>query len=129
MSLPEAHTETNSSLPISVAEMADVLGLPFVVKLVERFGGVELRIPHKLHEKHQLMALGGDDATKLCAYCPGDTILVPISLMTGRRKGMVAKLQEKGFNRSQIARQIGISQRHVRRLANPHKDPNQGNLL
>ncbi len=120
----------SKGLPESVADLAEEFGLSFVVRLVDHFGGVELKIPHKLHNKHPLMVFGEEDAQALCAYCPGDTILVPVNLMTGRRGGLVAKLQQMGFNRARIARDLGISQRHVRRLANDDgNDPDQGDLF
>ena len=118
-----------TKMPKSVAEMTDVLGLRLVVKLVEHFGGVELKIPRTLHEGHPLMILGQEDAGALCEYAGSDTILVPVSLMTGQRGELIAKLEKMGFTRWQIAREIGICQRHVRRLANGNKNDRQGELF
>lgn len=116
-----------SSLPASVRDIAETLGLEIVIKLVEHFGGVELRIPHKLHDTHKLMVLGIDHAQALCEYCPEDTILVPMSLSPSQNRQAVQKLEQEGLKRWEIARELGITQRHVRRLANssPKDDPRQ----
>ncbi len=67
-------------LPVSVQDIAEALSLRVVIKLIENFGGVELRVPHKLKDNHKLIKLGLEDAQALCTYCPGDTIHVPKSL-------------------------------------------------
>lgn len=112
------HINDFSSLPVSVRELAETLGLGIVIKLVEHFGGVELRIPHKLSANHKLMKLGLEHAEALCEYCPEDTILVPVSLDRKRLKSRVNLLADKGLKRWEIALELGITQRHVRRLAN-----------
>lgn len=119
-----------SSLPASVRDIAETLGLEIVIRLVEHFGGVELRIPHKLHPDHKLMVLGLDHAQALCEYCPGDTILVPVSLTARTNSKSVQDLEDKGLKRWEIARELGITQRHVRRLANSScEDPNQMSMF
>ncbi|MDZ7823002.1 MAG: hypothetical protein U5K75_02450 [Ahrensia sp.] len=45
-------------LPSSVQDIAEALGIGLVFKLVEHFGGVELRIPHKIHEKSKIDDFG-----------------------------------------------------------------------
>jgi len=42
------------------------LGMPIVFALVEHFGGLELRIPHKLKSNHMLMAMGEAHAEAIC---------------------------------------------------------------
>lgn len=110
------------AIPASMQDIADVFGLSMVIALVHNFAGLELRIPHRLKDDHQLMKLGRDNAEALCDYCPGDTIHVPITLDRSRLKRQVDDLQAKGFKRQEIAQELGITQRHVRRLAN-REDP------
>lgn len=105
-------------LPSSVQDIAETLGIRIVFKLVSHFGGVELRIPHKLKPDHKLMVLGLEDAEALCQFCPAETILVPITLDRRRLAKQVNQLASRGFKRWEIARELKISQRHVRRLAN-----------
>lgn len=119
-----------SGLPASVRDIAETLGLEIVIKLVEHFGGVELRIPHKLHDSHKLMVMGIDHATQLCEYCPEDTIFVPVSLNARPNTRTVQQLEDQGLKRWEIARELGITQRHVRRLANSsYEDPDQINMF
>ena len=125
MSIPHGINDF-SKLPASIRDIAEALGLEIVIKLVQHFGGVELRIPHKLHADHKLMVLGEEDAQALCAFCPEDTILVPISLNPRVTVARIRELEGRGLKRWQIARELGVTQRHIRRKANaPHGDENQ----
>lgn len=128
----QAHDQ---ALPAGVQDIADVFGLGMVFALVEHFGGRELRIPHKLKSDHELLALGQTRALQLCEFCPEDTINVPISLdrhrVSKRLKRNVDELSKQGFKRGEIAQKLGITQRHVRRLANRGSgvDPRQMDLF
>ncbi|PHQ99512.1 MAG: hypothetical protein COB39_03400 [Marinosulfonomonas sp.] len=115
------------TLPKSIQDIAESLGMGVVFALVEHFAGVELRIPHKLKPDHKLMALGEDYALMLCRFCPEDTIHVPMSLSGKRLKVQIDALQSRGFRRWQIALELNITQRHVRRLANT--EPKESNQL
>jgi hypothetical protein len=117
-----------ASLPSSVQDIAETLGLAIVINLVEHFAGVELRIPHKLKPDHKLMALGKDQAEALCDFCPEDTILVPISLTKRNLHREVTALQGRGMKRWEIARELNVTQRHVRRIANKEPPPDDRQL-
>ncbi len=112
-----------SSLPTSVQDIAEVLGLTILEKLVAHFAGVELRIPHKLTPNHKLMVLGEEHAIALCEFCPNDTILVPISMAKKDMQGEVKRLEGLGLKRWEIAKTLGITQRYVRKLANSERKP------
>lgn len=118
------------ALPKSIRDIAETLGIGVVFALVEHFGGVELRIPHKLKPDHKLMVLGETYAQMLCDFCPEDTIHVPMSLSRKKLKESVDALSDRGWKRWKIARELNITQRHVRRLANTApKESNQLNLF
>lgn len=112
-------------------DIAETLGLGLVFALVEHFGGVELRVPQKLKQDHKLMVLGEVNAQMLCDHYATDTIHVPVTLDRRQMMRKVNALQDRGFKRWEIARELGISQRHVRRLANkePPPDDNQMDLF
>ena len=112
-----------NTLPASMQGIADTLGLGVVLALVDNFPGLELRVPHRLRDNHQLMALGQVQAEMLCAHYGGDTIHVPLTLDRSRLKRQVDDLQAKGLKRQEIAKELGITQRHVRRLANRDDPP------
>lgn len=106
------------NLSKQMQEIADTLGVGMVFALVEHFAGVELRIPHELSPGHKLLVLGEDQARLLCRFYPEDTIYVPLSLDRKRLKRQVDALAARGLKRWEIALELGITQRHVRRLAN-----------
>lgn len=125
--VPKDHNQQIAELPDSVADIAQTFGLKLVFLLVEHFAGVELRIPHTLKPDHKLMVLGEENARLLCDYCPTDTILVPMSLNRAHLAAKVALLESHGVKRWKIARELGITQRHVRRLAN--SEPSNSNQI
>ena len=118
----------SDALPASMQDIADAFGLGMVIALVDNFGGLELRIPHRLTDDHKLMVLGRIQAEMLCDTYAGDTIHVPLTLDRKRLKRQVDDLQAKGFKRQEIARELGITQRHVRRLANAEPPPDDRQL-
>lgn len=112
-------------LPASVRDLAEALGLPLVLELVKHFGGCEIHVPVKLSADHKLQALGPANARALVAYCPGERLLVPVSLDKRFLRRSVVALERRGLKRWQIARELNISQRHVRRLANVRRERSQ----
>lgn len=103
-------------LPTSLQDVAETLGVALALKLVQHFGGVELKVPHGLKPGHPLLALGEEDARRLCAFLGGGELYVPKRVTGTARPGDVASLEAQGMTRAQIARRLGLSQRHVRRL-------------
>ncbi|KQI69396.1 hypothetical protein AN189_02955 [Loktanella sp. 3ANDIMAR09] len=102
----------------SMQDVAETLGMGMVFALVEHFAGVELKVPHKLRDGHKLMALGREQAEMLCDFYGDNTIHVPTTLDPGQVRRRVLELEARGLKRWEIAREVNISQRHVRRLAN-----------
>jgi len=110
--MAEAH------LPGSLIEVAETLGLGTALKLMQHYGGQEVNFPLRLKDGHELISLLGEEqANALCHYMSGQQLYVPHGRRSLRRQE-VEKLRANGMTRSQIARALGISQRHVRRLAN-----------
>lgn len=120
-----------SQLPGSVRDIAETLGLDVVIRLVDHFGGCEIYIPDQIKPDHPLMALGETAARALVEYCPRDRINVPKSLNPKPTASTIEDLENRGLTRNQIARELNITQRHVRRVANGEdtSDPNQINLF
>lgn len=103
-------------LPSSIQDVAETLGLELVFKLVKHFGGVELKVPHKLSPGHPLLVMGERDAQAVCRFLGGGEIYVP--MMSPSRRREVIAMEAAGMPRWKIARELGMSQRSVRRLAN-----------
>ena len=118
-------------LPMSLVDVAETLGLRVALALIQHFGGRELRIPMRPTADHPLIkALGETDGHAVCHFLAGQTIYVPIGRAGGLRRNAVA-LDCQGYDRGEIARMLGISQRHVRRLLNgdTDQDDRQGSLF
>ncbi|HBD91797.1 MAG: hypothetical protein A2092_11995 [Rhodobacteraceae bacterium GWE1_64_9] len=118
-------------LPASLIDVAETLGLRVALALIQNFGGRELRVPVRPAPDHPLIiALGEQDGFAVCHFLAGQTIYVPLGRAGGLRRN-AATLDAKGYDRGAIARMLGISQRHVRRLLNDEadQDSRQGSLF
>lgn len=114
-------------VPKSLVDVAETFGLAVVIKLIERFGGLEMRFPQNPADDHPIVkALGPELGPSVSHFLTGVTIYIPHARTKSALRDVLA-LEKQGLSRSEIARELGISQRHVRRMANatPAKDPNQ----
>ena len=112
-------------LPASLQDVAETLGLRVAVALIEHFGGLEIKPPSRPRPDHPIIkALGAEDGNALFAFLGGGSMYVPHNRTTSARADIL-KLEAEGKNRAEIARILGISQRHVRRMANRRGDPRQ----
>lgn len=122
---------TAGNLPESLIDVAETLGLPVALRLIEIFGGQEVGFPvHPRPDHPVIKALGEEAGFALCHFLSGARIYVPHGRSAGRRRS-VNDLAASGMKRGEIARALGLSQRHVRRLANgqPDRDPRQHRLF
>ena len=118
---------TIEDVPKSLIDVAETFGFPVVIKLIEEFGGLEVRFPQRPADDHPIIKiLGPDVGTSVSHFLTGMTIYIPHARTKSAREEVLV-LEKNGMTRSEIARALGISQRHVRRMANatPCKDPNQ----
>lgn len=105
-------------LPDSLVDLAEALGLRIALVFMREFGGREIRIPKKPAADHPiLLALGEDDGRALCHYLADQTIYVPHCQATGRRRAVLDMIAA-GKTQGRIARDLRLSERHVRRIAN-----------
>lgn len=118
------------SLPASLVDIAEAVGLGIVQALVSKFGGIELRIPVNPGSDHPLIKeLGEVDGHALCHYLAGQKIYVPHARPPRSSLGDVMRLDREGKSVIEIARALHLSQRHVRRLLNGPQDPRQLSLF
>lgn len=112
-------TSYRDAVPSSLIDVAETLGLPIAFKLIEHYGGTEIKFPkHPAADHHVLQALGKDDGLALCNFLSGGLIYIPHMRVRRSARADVLSLQEQGRSRREIALLLGISQRHVRRMAN-----------
>lgn len=118
---------TRPDLPLSIIDMVETLdefhgagaGMRVALKLVANFGGRDVKFPKVPTADHAVaLALGMDDATILCQHLDGNQIYVPHGRPPRSQRAAVTAMQAQGRDRAAIARALGITERHVRRLAN-----------
>lgn len=120
-----------NDLPRSMRYLAESLekDVRLAIKVMIHFGGQEIKFPKVPPDDHPaVLALGKDDALRLCKYLSGGLIYVPHARPPKSARQDVLRLQSEGRDRAVIARTLGISQRHVRRVANKTPD-NQPSLF
>jgi Mor family transcriptional regulator len=118
-------------LPSSLIDIAETLGLRVALRLMQAFGGQELRFPKNPGPDHPVIkALGEEDGRALCMFIGGDLLYIPHGRARRTAADDIRALEAKGHSRAEIAKVLGISQRHVRRAANaPAKDSRQRDLF
>lgn len=103
-------------LPRSLVDLAETLGIDVALALIREFGGLELSFPKDPPSDHRVIkALGETDGRAVCMFLGGGTIYVPKTPNRSRWR-QVQALADQGFDKGQIARALGLSQRHVRRI-------------
>ena len=114
-------------VPDSLLDVAETFGLGVALRLMQEFGGQELEFPRRFRETRQpcraiVELLGADVGEQVCHFLAGMRVYVPNGRVR-RLRPEIASLQASGRDRREIARLLGISQRHLRRLANKPPDP------
>ena len=97
-------------------ELEQVIGLEATLALVERWGGVILYIPQSVPEEHPITeATGAEAAEKLCGYFGGNHISMPKAVEYRRlkRDHEIFLKRKTGMKASELAREYGLTQRHV----------------
>ncbi len=85
---PEVLRVEADDLPASLTDIADLIGLPATLDLVETWGGVQMYfpLPRSLSDVHPLVqVLGGERAARLCERYGGDDFRIPRALDALRR--------------------------------------------
>lgn len=118
-------------LPDSLVDVAEALGMSVALKLMEHYGGLEVKFPTVPKPDHPILkALGEEDGYAVCRLLSNTSIYVPHGKPRRSSRAQVLALEAQGLDRAAIARELGISQRHVRRMANAKPaDPNQLTLF
>ena len=108
-----------NALPISMIDLAETLGLRIALRLMAEWGGCEMSFPKAPGPEHRVtQALGEDDARAVCDFLGGQVIYIPHGKAPRSARAAVLDLERRNLTRAEIARTLGISQRHVRRVAN-----------
>jgi len=119
------------TLPDSIQEIAETIGLRLALRIVQEFGGMDVEFPARPHDEHPIIAaLGKDDGYAICEYMNGQSFSVPVCKVPRNWRAEIKRLEAEGLSRGEIARRLGITQRWVRKVANaPPPTPKQMNLF
>lgn len=106
-------------LPSSIEEIAETIGVRLALKIVQTFGGQEIKFPKKPHDQHPvILALGKSDGYEVCKYMSGGFLSVPHCRPARSARADIKRLEAQGLSRGEIARRLGLTQRWVREVAN-----------
>lgn len=104
----------------AMAYITDMLGTAFRDKMMETLGGTEIKVPQYvsiMNDDHPLVrALGRIDADELVDTMAGEAFYVPHGNPPDNKLQELIPHILAGKKAAEIARDMGISQRHVRRL-------------
>lgn len=121
-----------TNIPLSLIDVAETLGGAVALKLIAVYGGQEVKFPKAPGPDHPVIkALGEKDGLAVCQFMGGMLVYVPHGRARKTAREDILRLQAAGKDRREIARILGLSQRHVRRQANatPITDPRQTSLF
>lgn len=114
------------NLPSSMIELAETLGLRIALSLIQNFGGQDVKWPKVPKPDHPVVkALGEADALAVCGYLGGGAIYIPHARRSAISAARISELEARGLDRAAIGRILGVSTRHLRRVANRPSDPRQ----
>lgn len=117
-------------LPASLIDVAETLGMRVAIALIENFGGLDVKFPINPKPDHPVLkALGETDGRALCTFLSGQQMYVPHTRHARSSRAAIHKLEASGMGRAEIARALGLSIRHVRRMSNSSADQRQGDLF
>jgi Mor family transcriptional regulator len=75
---PQAGVAGHDDLPPVLQEIERMIGLELTLKMVERWGGLNVYVPEKLPRNHRLArTIGLEAAQRLSDVYGGDTIIMP----------------------------------------------------
>lgn len=112
----QLHMVDAGDLPPRLAELAQVIGLPATLRLVEARGGTRIYVPEQATDDHWLVPLIGLPALQQLAATHAREYLeldrAAAALRAARDRHIVAQVQA-GASTAKIALQCGLTQRQV----------------
>lgn len=123
-------------MPAVLAVVAKAAGLPAAKALAQAYGGRRLFVPKQAKKKHAIAAaVGHDGMSALVDAFGGERIDVPLwtfsgikTFIAGQRRAIIARTQD-GESQSKIARDLGCTERAVRKVRAHARRLGQGNLF
>lgn len=104
-----------AALPPSMAAFAEAFGLGAALQLMQLYGGQDVLFT-KQPKPEMIDAFGEDRAEEINGFFNAQQIYIPNG-KPAKLLDEVKRLQKSNVDQHEIARQLGISNRHVRRLS------------
>lgn len=102
--------------PASLVEIAEVIGVPAALHLVDAFGGGVCYVPARLDETNRLaQAIGPQAAQLLVARYAGEKLEIARLQVARTRKAVIAGAEGSV---AEVARTLGVTRRWVRMVRN-----------
>ncbi len=119
-------------LPGVLQEIAELIGLPATLKLVESYGGVRLYVPKRIDDDHALARLIGLDNARLLsdAYGAEEHFDIPRAVAATRAvRDMQIRTDRKTMTHRELALKYGLTERQIRNILQEEDDDRQVGLF
>lgn len=128
--IPHAHikavaTVDPASLPSSLRELVEALGVEDALKLVGMHGGARITVPKVARPDHELrLVLGEAGFAALVQRYGGEALDLPKgdAYLRELRHDQVRRYREAGYTMDEIAEATGYTRRHVINIVGGHAD-------
>jgi hypothetical protein len=101
-----------------MADVADICGTYIAQALVDNLPGIEVKIPKVWSPSNILARLDRKVADILIANFPGDVFYIPTGKGSADTRVKARSLRLAGKSNTEIALELGVTERHVRGLLN-----------
>lgn len=107
-----------SLLPGILQEIAELIGMAAMLKLVAKYGGVRLYVPKTIATGHDLVELIGRQAAETLAdHFGGEMLEIPKALLANvALRNVEIKQEYKYLSQRQLALKYNLTERQVRNI-------------
>jgi Mor family transcriptional regulator len=119
-------------LPGELRAIADLIGLPAALRLVEARGGRRLYIPSGAAPEHALVQIVGEEAAAaLCRAYAGECLEIPraVGYATAVRNADIRQRRRQGVSQSTLAGEHRLTERQIRNIQGGGADDRQDGLF
>ncbi len=123
---------SNADLPEIVESLRDAIGWSATITLVDLYGGTLLFVPSEFRPDHELIQhLGHRTVVRLVEEFAGERIYMPrlTAQVRAQRDAEIRQRYQAGWTARKLAREYGLSDRHVWRILEDNADDRQASLL
>lgn len=119
-------------LPGELRAIAELIGLPAALRLVEARGGRRLYVPAGVAPEHALVQIVGEAAAaELCRAYAGECLEIPraVGYATAVRNADIRQRRSQGVSQSTLAGEHRLTERQIRNIQGGGADDRQEGLF